>query len=69
MEIIFRVIQEPSGGFVGECTSHDIFTEADDLNSLCANIQKVVNAYFFDQAKPTSIRLEQCGVPFKTLSQ
>ena len=57
MEIVFGVTQESDGGFVAECLSHDIFTQGDDWNSLRANVQEAVAAYFFDQAKPSSIRL------------
>lgn len=37
--------------------SHGIVTEADDWESLRANVTETVTAYFFDQPKPTSIRL------------
>jgi hypothetical protein len=57
MEIVFSVTQEAGGGFVAECLSHDIFTQGDDWNQLRANVQEAVSAYFFDQAKPNSIRL------------
>ena len=57
MEIVFSVTQESDGGFVAECLSHDIFTEGNDWNELRSNVQEAVSAYFFDQAKPGSIRL------------
>ncbi len=57
MEIVFSVTQEADGGFVAECLSHDIFTQGDDWNQLRANVQEAVSAYFFDQSKPSSIRL------------
>lgn len=57
MEIVFSITQESDGGFVGECLSHDIFTEAGTWEELRANVQEAVSAYFFDQPKPAAIRL------------
>src|SRR5260221_12603882 len=42
--------QEPDGGFVAECLSHDIFTQADNWELLRNNVQEAVSAYFFDQS-------------------
>jgi len=57
MEIVFSVTQEADGGFVAECLSHDIFTQADSWEELRANAQEAVRAFFFDQPKPEAIRL------------
>ncbi len=57
MEIVFSVTQEADGGYVAECLSHDIVTEAADWESLRVNVAEAVNAYFFDLPKPSSIRL------------
>jgi len=57
MEIVFSITQEADGGYVAECLSHDIVTEADDWESLRVNVSEAVGAYFFDQPKPNSIRL------------
>lgn len=57
MELVFSVTQEGDGGFVAECLSHDIFTQADDWAQLRANVAEAVSAYFFDQPKPSAIRL------------
>lgn len=57
MEIVFSVTQEADGGYIAECLSHDIVTEADDWESLRVNVSEAVEAYFFDQTKPKSIRL------------
>lgn len=57
MEIVFSVTQEADGGLVAECLSHDIFTQGDTWAALRANVQEAVAAYFFDQPKPTYIRL------------
>jgi predicted RNase H-like HicB family nuclease len=57
MELIFSVTQETDGGYVAECLSHDIFTEADTWEQLRTHVQEAVTAYFFDQPKPEKIRL------------
>jgi hypothetical protein len=57
MEIVFNVTQEGDGGFVAECLSHDIFTEGDTWEQLRVNVREAVSAYFFDQPKPSGIRL------------
>tara|TARA_Y100001934_G_scaffold262698_1_gene337456 strand:+ start:1055 stop:1321 length:267 start_codon:yes stop_codon:yes gene_type:complete len=57
MELVFTVTQEADGGYVAECLSHDIFTQGDDWEAMRANVREAVNAFFFDQAKPESIRL------------
>ena len=57
MEFVFSVTQEADGGFVAECLSHDIFTQADHWDQLRANAREAVAAFFFDQPCPTSIRL------------
>ena len=57
MEIVFSITQEADGGYVAECLSHDIVSEADNWDSLRSNVFEAVNAYFFDQTKPSSIRL------------
>jgi len=57
MEIVFSVNQESDGGFVAECLTHDIFTQGDDWEQLKKNVQEAVSAYFFDQTKPSQVRL------------
>ncbi len=57
MEIVFSVYQENDGGFVAECLSHDIFTQANSWEDLRANVQEAVTGYFYDQTKPERIRL------------
>jgi len=57
MEIVFAVTQESDGGFVAECLSQDIFTQANTWEELRANVREAVSAYFFDQPKPTVVRL------------
>lgn len=58
MEIVFEVTQESDGGFVAECLSEPIFTEADDWESLRRNVKEAVSAFFFDRKPvPSVIRL------------
>ena len=57
MEIVFSVTQENDGGYVAECLSHDIFTQGDTWDELRVNVREAVAAYFFDQLKPTGVRL------------
>jgi predicted RNase H-like HicB family nuclease len=57
MEIVFSITQEADGGFVGECLSHDIFTQGDSWEALRTNVKEAVDAYFFDQPRLASIRL------------
>jgi hypothetical protein len=56
-EIIFEVTQDGDGGFSAECLTESIFTQADDWATLRANVKEAVEAFYFDRAKPESIRL------------
>ena len=58
ISIIFEVTQESDGGFVAECLTEGIFTEADNWEELRKNAKEAVAAYFFDhQKQPIEIRL------------
>ena len=56
-EIIFEITQESDGGFVAECLTESIFTQADTWEELRKQVKDSVEAYFFDQPKPGVIRL------------
>ena len=56
-EVIFEVVQESDGGFVAECLTEGIFTQANDWEQLRQNVKEAVKAYFFDQQLPSTIRL------------
>ena len=58
-ELIFEVTQEADGGFVAECLTESIVTEADDWQQLRDNVREVVRAFYFDapQDAPGAIRL------------
>jgi len=56
-ELIFEVIQEADGGFVAECLTEGIFTQADNWDELRRNVMEAVKAYYFDRQLPKAIRL------------
>ena len=56
-ELVFQVTQEGDGGFVAECLSEDIFTQADTWDELRGNIREAVAAYYFDGSQPATVRL------------
>ncbi len=56
-ELVFEVSQEADGGFVAECLTHDIITQADSWDELRDNVREAVAAYFFDTTMPRAIRL------------
>lgn len=57
-EIVFEITQEADGGFVAECLTESIITQADDWEGLRRNVKEAVAAFYFDQAHPPdTIRL------------
>lgn len=57
-ELVFEITQDADGGFVAECLSEPIFTEADDWEGLRKEVKEAVAAYFFDRSTaPAIIRL------------
>lgn len=56
-ELVFEVTEEAEGGYSAECLTEDIFTQGDTWEELRANVKEAVSVYFFDSAKPQSIRL------------
>ena len=56
-ELVFEVTQESDGGFVAECLTEAIFTQADSWEELRSNVLEAVGAFFGDSKKPRSIRL------------
>ncbi|HUU13174.1 MAG TPA: 2-phospho-L-lactate guanylyltransferase [Terriglobia bacterium] len=57
-EIVFEITQEADGGFVAECLTEGIVTQADNWEELRGNVRDAVAAYFFDQPqRPSTIRL------------
>jgi hypothetical protein len=58
-ELIFEVTQEADSGYIAECLTDSIVTEADTWDQLRHNVKEVVRAFYFDQLDklPTTIRL------------
>jgi predicted RNase H-like HicB family nuclease len=57
-DIVFEVSQEPDGGFVAECLTESIVTQADNWEELRRNVKEAVAAFYFDHPKPpAAIRL------------
>jgi len=56
-ELVFDVMQEADGGFVAECLTEPIFTQGDTWDELRASVLEAVSAYFFDDEKPSAVRL------------
>ena len=56
-EIIFVVEEAPEGGFMARALGDAIFTEADDLETLHANIRDAVRCHFEGGEAPKVIRL------------
>ena len=56
-EVIFIVEEAPEGGFTAHALDQSIFTEADDLNDLHAQVRDAVHVHFEDDQRPKIIRL------------
>jgi hypothetical protein len=57
-ELVFEVTQEPDGGFLAECLTESIFTQADNWEELRRNVREAVAAFYFDHSHPpAAIRL------------
>lgn len=56
-ELVFEVTQEADGGFVAECLTEAIFTQADTWAELRANVREAVAAFLGAQGEPATIRL------------
>ncbi len=52
-EIHFIVEEAPEGGFVARAVGADIFTEADDLETLHAQVRDAVHCHFEADAAPS----------------
>ncbi len=54
-ELVFEVTQEADGGFVAECLSESIYTQADTWDKLRDNVWEAINAFFFDSPRPSNL--------------
>lgn len=56
-EIHFIVEEAPEGGFIARAMGADIFTEADTLEALHAQVRDAVRCHFDEGHAPSIIRL------------
>jgi hypothetical protein len=56
-ELVFDIAQDSDGGFIANCLSEDIFTEADSWDELRANVKEAVAAFYYDAPAPRTVRL------------
>jgi predicted RNase H-like HicB family nuclease len=56
-EIFFAVDESPEGGYEVVALNHSIYTEADTLPELRAEIQDAVMCHFESESRPELIRL------------
>jgi predicted RNase H-like HicB family nuclease len=56
-ELVFEVTQEADGGYVAECLSESIITQADTWAELRRNVKEATAAFFFDRQPSPTIRL------------
>jgi len=57
-DIVFEVNQESDGGFVAECLTESIVTQADTWEELRRKVREAVAAFYFDHPHPpAAIRL------------
>ena len=56
-ELVFEVTQESDGGFVAECLTESIFTQAGTWDELRRNVKEATDAFFFDRPRPQAVRL------------
>jgi predicted RNase H-like HicB family nuclease len=57
-ELVFLVETDSEGGYIAQSDGEDIFTQADDLDTLKTMIRDAIDCHFLDPAeKPQIIRL------------
>lgn len=56
-EVIFLVEEAPEGGFTARAIGESIFTEADTVEELHANVRDAVRCHFDERRLPKLIRL------------
>ena len=56
-ELIFEVEESPEGGYTARALGASIFTEADDLEDLHAQVRDAVRCHFDEGEAPAMIRL------------
>ncbi|MDP1587079.1 MAG: hypothetical protein Q8M07_05020 [Prosthecobacter sp.] len=48
-DLVFEVTQEDDGGFVAECLTEPVVTQADNWPALRVAVEEAVRGYYFDQ--------------------
>jgi len=56
-ELIFMVEEAPEGGYTARALGESIFTEADDLPQLHAQVRDAVRCHFEEGQQPKVVRL------------
>ena len=56
-ELIFQVEESPEGGYTARALGASIFTEAEDLEDLHAQVRDAVRCHFDEGEAPAMIRL------------
>jgi len=56
-ELLFLVEESPEGGYTARAVGQSIFTEAETLAALRANVREAVACHFEDDERPQMIRL------------
>ena len=56
-EVIFLVEEAPEGGYTARALGEAIFTEAETLEELRANVREAVECHFDADGRPKIIRL------------
>ena len=56
-EIIFLVEEAPEGGYTARALGESIFTEADDVATLEANVRDAIQCHFDEAERPQIVRL------------
>jgi hypothetical protein len=56
-ELVFLVEESPRGGFTASAVGASIFTQADTLDGLRANVREAVSCHYETGQRPESIRL------------
>jgi len=56
-ELIFQIEESPEGSYTARALGGSIFTEADDLEDLHAQVRDAVRCHFDEDEAPAMIRL------------
>lgn len=56
-EIVFVIEEAPEGGYLAHALGESIFTEADSLEALHAQVRDAVHCHFDEGKAPSVIRL------------